>query len=248
MIPSRTHHNNIPTATVAMKRPLNTTINRSKNEKNDEHYTQLSVAKNEVWHYRSQFVGKTGLYYYGRGFYSPSLMRWINRDPIEEEGGLNLYGFCGNSAVSFYDALGLYRLIYHKFGAPPPGGWKNHIDASFKATFRQPNVFRCLHASGNVSGKVSYRVEFTPKESLFEIFLRKSFTFAAIRDELDHVNCVLIYERAFDAFKADVEKILDTPLEARRKYDAAAKRLQEAERKCKKCNDALDAPGGPHGH
>ena len=231
-----------------MKRTLNTTINRSKNEKNDEHYTQLSVAKNEVWHYRSQFVGKTGLYYYGRRFYSPSLMRWINRDPIEEEGGLNLYGFCGNSAVSFYDALGLYRLIYHKFGAPPPGGWKNHIDASFKATFRQPNVFRCLHASGNVSGKVSYRVEFTPKESLFEIFLRKSFTFAAIRDELDHVNCVLIYERAFDAFKADVEKILDTPLEARRKYDAAAKRLQEAERKCKKCNDALDAPGGPHGH
>ena len=176
----------------------------------------------------------TGLYYYGYRFYAPALMRWLNRDPIEEDGGLNLYGFCGNNMVSFYDALGLYRLLYHKFGTPPPGGWKDHIDASFKATFRQPKVFRCIRSSGKMSGKVSYRVEFAPKESLFEIFLRKSFTFAAIRDELDHVNCALIYDKAFDVFKADVEKILGTPPEAQRKYDAAAKRLQEAEQKCKK--------------
>jgi len=26
-------------------------------------------------------------------FYNPITERWINRDPIEEEGGLNLYGF-----------------------------------------------------------------------------------------------------------------------------------------------------------
>ena len=38
----------------------------------------------------------TGLYYYGYRFYAPALMRWLNRDPIEEDGGLNLYGFCGN--------------------------------------------------------------------------------------------------------------------------------------------------------
>ena len=63
---------------------------------------------------------ETGLYYYGYRFYSPSLMRWLNRDPIAEDGGLNLYGFCGNNAVSFYDALGLCRLLYHKFGTPPP--------------------------------------------------------------------------------------------------------------------------------
>ena len=32
----------------AMKRTLNTTINRSKNEKDDEHYTQLADIKNIV--------------------------------------------------------------------------------------------------------------------------------------------------------------------------------------------------------
>ena len=42
-----------------MKRTLNATINRSKNEKNDEHYTQLSDIENEVRHYRARFAGKT---------------------------------------------------------------------------------------------------------------------------------------------------------------------------------------------
>ena len=40
-----------------MKRMLNTTINRSKNEKNDEHYTQLADIENEVRHCRDQFRG-----------------------------------------------------------------------------------------------------------------------------------------------------------------------------------------------
>ena len=38
----------IPADTPAMKRKLNTTINRSKNEKDDEHYTQLADVKNVV--------------------------------------------------------------------------------------------------------------------------------------------------------------------------------------------------------
>ena len=37
-------------------------------------------------------------------------MRWLNRDPIEEEGGLNLYGFCCNNAVFNVDTLGLEVL------------------------------------------------------------------------------------------------------------------------------------------
>ena len=44
-----------------MKRTLNTTINRSKSEKNDEHYTQLADIENEVRHYRDQFKGMTVL-------------------------------------------------------------------------------------------------------------------------------------------------------------------------------------------
>jgi hypothetical protein len=32
--------------------------------------------------------------------------RWPSRDPIEERGGVNLYGFTGNSSINFIDILG----------------------------------------------------------------------------------------------------------------------------------------------
>jgi RHS repeat-associated protein len=50
---------------------------------------------------------ETGLLYYGYRYYAPELGRWINRDPIEEEGGVNLYGMVGNDAVNRLDRLGL---------------------------------------------------------------------------------------------------------------------------------------------
>ena len=43
------------------------------------------------------FDPETDLYYYGYRYYSPTLMRWLNRDPIEEEGGMNLYAVCKKS-------------------------------------------------------------------------------------------------------------------------------------------------------
>ena len=54
---------------------------------------------------------ETELYYYGYRFYCPWLMRWLNRDPIEEEGGMNLYAFCRNNPELCHDALGQYWTI-----------------------------------------------------------------------------------------------------------------------------------------
>ena len=48
----------------------------------------------------------TGLYYYGYRYYHPNLGRWLSRDPIQERGGMNLYGFVGND-LRFVDILGL---------------------------------------------------------------------------------------------------------------------------------------------
>ena len=52
---------------------------------------------------------ETGLYYYGHRFYNPVLLRWLNRDPIEEDGGANLYCFVQNASIFAYDALGQRR-------------------------------------------------------------------------------------------------------------------------------------------
>jgi RHS repeat-associated protein len=40
-------------------------------------------------------------------FYQPQFARWLSRDPIEEDGGINLYGYAGNNPVSWIDPLGL---------------------------------------------------------------------------------------------------------------------------------------------
>ena len=45
--------------------------------------------------------------YYGYRFYDPETGRWPSKDPIEESGGLNLYGFVGNDGVNQWDILGL---------------------------------------------------------------------------------------------------------------------------------------------
>ena len=49
----------------------------------------------------------TGLLYYGYRWYDPAMGRWPSRDPIEESGGLNLYGFVMNNSVGRWDYLGL---------------------------------------------------------------------------------------------------------------------------------------------
>ncbi len=50
--------------------------------------------------------------------YDPELGRWMSEDPLEEEGGINLYGFVENGPVNQVDLLG------HITGPPHnPGGW-----------------------------------------------------------------------------------------------------------------------------
>jgi RHS repeat-associated protein len=49
----------------------------------------------------------TGYYLYKYRHYDPQLGRWPSRDPIEEDGGVNLYTFVGNSPINNWDKLGL---------------------------------------------------------------------------------------------------------------------------------------------
>lgn len=65
-----------------------------------------SVASHPIG-YSGQYTDwETGLVYYGHRYYSPKHGRFINRDPIEEAGGLNLYAFCQNRPTGGWDTLG----------------------------------------------------------------------------------------------------------------------------------------------
>ena len=94
------------------------------------------MADNFAFHFSTKYYDKEiGLYYYGYRFYSPDLMRWLNGDPIGEDGGLNLYAFCGNCPLAQLDILGeasisdyvLWNIGYDKswgllgpYGLPVP--------------------------------------------------------------------------------------------------------------------------------
>ena len=49
---------------------------------------------------------ETGLVYYNYRYYSPELGRWLSRDPIEEQGGYNLYGMVNNYIINAFDSKG----------------------------------------------------------------------------------------------------------------------------------------------
>ena len=49
----------------------------------------------------------SGVRYYGRRYYDAGKGRVGGRDPIEEQGGLHLYGFVGNNSTNRFDVLGM---------------------------------------------------------------------------------------------------------------------------------------------
>ena len=87
----------------------------------------------------------TGMHDYGLRWYSAGLGRWLNRDPIEELGGLNLYGFVRNDGVNRWDYLGMNNQVHEtQPGRPIPP------DASVAPPPRPGAPGSATEAGGNV--------------------------------------------------------------------------------------------------
>jgi RHS repeat-associated protein len=69
--------------------------------------TGTSADSNHFRFSTKHFDKDLSLYYYGYRYYNSELGRWINRDPIGEQGGFNVYGFVHNGVLDEYDLLGL---------------------------------------------------------------------------------------------------------------------------------------------
>ena len=67
--------------------------------------SENGVVQNFQW--SSEFYdSELDLVYYNYRHYSPAHGRFLSRDPIAEQGGLNLYAFVGNTPISKWDILG----------------------------------------------------------------------------------------------------------------------------------------------
>jgi RHS repeat-associated protein len=66
-----------------------------------------TAAKFNPFRFSTKFQDdETDVLYFGYRYYDPSTGRWPSRDPIAEDGGLNLYGFTSNDPVNTIDPFG----------------------------------------------------------------------------------------------------------------------------------------------
>ncbi len=86
---------------------------------------------------------ETDLLYYGYRYYDPDTGRWPNRDPLEEQGGVNLYGFVYNNSISAIDTDG-------RFFAPPevralrrPWWWRRNVEVRLPESPLRIYVEKC---------------------------------------------------------------------------------------------------------
>lgn len=86
--------------------------------------TQIDVDLKTYKYSAKELDESTGLYYYGRRYYSPSISRWINADPAGTVDGLNVFAFVGGNPVSRVDVDGLMQFL------------KNGINKTFELTFK----------------------------------------------------------------------------------------------------------------
>ncbi|MES3030935.1 MAG: RHS repeat-associated core domain-containing protein [Patescibacteria group bacterium] len=105
------------------------------------------LAEANTYRFSSKEVHEpSGLAHYFYRYYEPSLQRWINRDPIEEKGGLNLYGFVKNRPVHSIDPYGLFADDEWPESGPPapcPAGSQRQTEMHFDSCVLEE--FGCIH-------------------------------------------------------------------------------------------------------
>lgn len=103
--------------------------------------TEGDMAEENKFRFSCEFSDdELGLVYYNYRHLNPADGRWINRDPIVEQGGWNLYAFIRNT--SGYDSLGLITMIIHGTFAQnedwwqPEGGFAQALDSVVKDVWK----------------------------------------------------------------------------------------------------------------
>jgi RHS repeat-associated protein len=95
----------------------------------------------------------TGWFYYGYRYYDPVTGRWPSRDPIQERGGVNLYGFVGNDGIFYWDLLGLEALKGYM-----PWSETSTCDCPITATVTKADVYTDQQGDLKLDFRMKYKL------------------------------------------------------------------------------------------
>ena len=113
----------------------------------------------------------SGLSLYPFRAYDPALQRWLNRDPIGENGGINLYQAMGNNPVNNVDPLGLSWY-----------DWLNPL--SYSSGYARYQGQQALEAQAKANGYKSY-ADLMDALNPDDIYLHQKLTMDSLQTAAD---------------------------------------------------------------
>jgi RHS repeat-associated protein len=113
-----------------------------------------AAADNPIRFASKWYDTETALCQYNHRYYSPAEGRFINRDPIGENGGLNLYAYCGSHPAGGWDALGLDDdvEVILPYGPPVVGPSLSADDVRYDVGGAKSSVSMVIPGSGTGPG------------------------------------------------------------------------------------------------
>lgn len=151
---------------------------------------------------------ETGFYYYGYRYYDVEMGRWINRDPLDEHGGYNLYTFVVNNPVSLYDFIGLAQVTDNLSWESPYIYYKDTMTGIGTKNYGTYNIdFKIQY--DNQSGAIS-KVEVF-KEGLKEYWqynTDEGLSFGIYRSPIEYTGCKASFEQELTVTTRDAGELL----------------------------------------
>ncbi len=192
---------------------------------------------------------ETDLVAYQRRFYDFARKNWLSRDPIEENGGINLYSICRNNLLFAFDRFGLAIIVIkHLPGTEPPDGWGSEQQLAL-TVFKSPRA--SVEHLKYSNGKMRFKITLNPPNSFVHIYFQYLSTMElAMLHERDHVEVARCTEEAFYEFKRAAESIYECSDVARERLDKEEEKLRDRLKELDKLNRSYDEDSskrkGPH--
>ena len=204
-----------------------------------------NMAEENKFRFSSEYMDdELGLVYYNYRHLNPLDGRWISRDPIEEEGGWNLFAFVNNNGIINIDLVGLIDggmggIINGTYGSSP-------FNVSYKSN---PNYSPSNNGKNNVGfpikGNVSIKVENIIEKSnplVFVVAVEVERT-GALRVDYDKI----VQKLELSGFsREEASKVRDSiKLEFRKKQTILGKAITELILNQRKSNGFVDKKSNP---